>query len=84
MLAQLLMAGLDRRALVSAASRLDERRSRDRREAALPVGSQFSFSAGALGSYPPEALDWGIAAFLSGKTKTRGSVKRILTDAEAG
>jgi hypothetical protein len=56
-LAHLLMAGLARRAVLSAATRHDPRQNPD--DSALP--------------YPPDDLDCGIAAFISGKAARSGA-----------
>ena len=69
-LAHLLVAGLARRALLSAASYRDLPASHDRLHRSLPVGSQFSASAETWASYPSDAFDSGIAAFLSRNAKT--------------
>jgi hypothetical protein len=78
-LAQLLMAGLSRRALLSAGCERDQRPSRNRWDWPSPVGSQFC--TGATGLYSPDALDWGIAAYLSGKAKACASGVQTLSDA---
>ena len=80
MLAHLLMAGLARRALLRATPRQGRERPDWRPDWRSLVGSQFGSSADVAGSYPLDALDWGIAAFVSGKATSRCGVQ---THAEA-
>jgi hypothetical protein len=74
-LAHLLTAGLARRALLSAASPPEPRSRTDRLD-------QSRSSGGRAGSYPLDALEWGIVAFLSGKAKRLGGLRQTLSDAE--
>jgi hypothetical protein len=81
-LAHLLMAGLARRALLSAASRQDPRQNSHPLDWPSPVGRAFSANAG-VASDPSDAFDWGIAAFLAGRQTGRSSVSQTVSAAEA-